>query len=638
MKARLLLAVGLLVTILVYWIGLHGPFLLDDSHNLKAVHDWLDGQMSWQYALLDNRSGMLGRPLSMGSFMLSAALSGFNPFSFKLGNLVIHLACGLVGWQVLRRALAQDTRLSPHADLTASLLVTIWLLHPINVSTVLYVIQRMAQMSTLFVLGSLWVYMAARRWLIVGKVRQGLAGLFLLFPLLVLAGLMGKENAAVAPALCLVLELAYFSGQPGPRRVVPAFFAVYLVLPAVVAVSALQYTRPGWLTNAYQLRDFTLWERLISEGRALMDYIGVLIFPRSPKLGIFTVDFVASTGLLSPPTTLICILALLAISGFAVVMRKRAPSLFAGWFFFLIAHSIESSFLPLELYFEHRNYLPAFGLWLGMAGLCELATRNLRTNLLSVRQLGLLVASGFILVFAFSTHGRARVWQSAPAMFAQALETHPNSIRAILANAGVGLNTGNMQMAYEAADRLLAHDNPRYKLLGRITRITYSCIDRTGASPEDLRQAVLLAQSKMTMFETHAFEVWEGLGPDADCGVVNPGMVADTIVSIANAATAQADTSVAKWRARLIAARLYGRVSRWGDALAQAKLAWQPNADAAVGGFLSRAYANNDMPDEADRIYAETKSRTNPNNSDDMAGLAELREFLDKRNSVHGTK
>jgi hypothetical protein len=216
-------------------------------------------------------------------------------------------------------------------------------------------------------------------------------------------------------------------------------------------------------------------------------------------------------------------------------------------------------------------------------------------------------------------------------MFAQALTAHPNSIRAILANAGVGMNTGNMQMAYAAAAQLTANENPRYRMLGYINRITYNCIDGIGASPEDLRQATQLAQSSVSIYETHAFEVLEGLGPDTNCGTVNSGMIADAIARIADSANRQPDSMVAKWRIRLVAARLYGRDGRWREALSQAKLAWQPNADAAAGGFLSRAYAHNGMLDEAERTYSETKARTNPYKTDDMEGLQNLREFLDAR-------
>jgi hypothetical protein len=627
MRAKILLGVALLATALLYWVGLHGPFLLDDTVNLRPVGQWLSGEATWQYVVFDNHSGLFGRPLSMASFLLSSALWGADSFAFKLGNLIVHLACGLLGWHVLRRALARDPHLAGNADLLASLLAAIWLLHPLNVSTVLYAVQRMAQLSTLFVLASLWTYLSARQQMIVGNLRPALLKLFVLFPLLLAAGLLCKENAAVAPALCLVLELAYFLRSPRSRTV-PAFFGIFVLLPAILAVGLLLLEPGRWLN--YSSRDFTLFERLLSQPRALLDYIGLLLFPRNPMLGLFTDDFAASTSLLEPMSTLWSLLALLAISAFAIALRKRAPSIFAGWFFFLVAHSVESGILPLELYFEHRNYLPALGLWLAVAGLCEWATRNVHTNVLSLRQLGLLVTGGFILVLGFSTHGRALVWQNNDTIVAQALKMHPTSLRANLASADIGIRQGNYQQATKAMSQLLKSSNPRDRLLARINRVTVDCAFGIGANPEDLRMAMQLAQPKLTLAEMDAFEALAAYGaqPHSNCGRVTSDMAANSISHIIDASM-QSDAYQGKWRSRVVAANLYGRAGDWKNALVQAKLAWQPSADPAAGGFLARAYAHNGMLDLAERTYAEVARRIRPDDINGKLGLAELRKFLD---------
>jgi hypothetical protein len=630
MQAKLVLAAALLATVLLYWIGLHGPFLLDDLPNLGSTQAWAQGQATWQEVVFSNDAGALGRSLSMASFLLSTALGGFNPFAFKLGNLVIHLACGLLGWQVLRRALARDQHLSGSADLIASLLAALWLLHPINVSTVLYAVQRMAQLSTFFVLASLWAYFSARQQLATGQLRRAWLGLFVLFPLLLVTGLLSKENAAVAPALCLVLELAYFTRQPRPGRMLPAFFGLFVALPAI-AVSALLLFKPARLLGAYAGRDFSLLERLLTQPLVLMDYIGLLLVPRNPLLGIINDDFVASTGLFSPPSTVIAILALLAISGFAVAMRKRAPSIFAGWFFFLVAHSVESTFLPLELYFEHRNYLPAFGFWLAVAGTCELATRNLRTNVLSRRQLGLLAAGGFALAFSFSTMGRAHVWANEDTIYAQTIKMHPTSSRANLAAIEIAVRQNDYQQSLAALSRLLASNNPRDRMLGHIHRVSVDCIFGLGANPDELRAAIKEAQPVLTLAEMQGFEVLDSYAkaPISKCGAVTPNLIASTIDSIVNAADAQSDDAEQKWRLRYLAATLYGRADDWTAALVQAKQAWQPSAAPVVGAFLARSYAHNGLRKEAESTYKQAVDRSSPYNMRDQMGLTELRSFLD---------
>jgi hypothetical protein len=628
MRARILLGLALLATLLVYWVGLHGPFLLDDSENLRPVQDWLSGTRSWQDVVLNNNSGMLGRPLSMLSFLASAALGGYSPYVFKLGNLIIHLLCGVLGWQMLRRAMAEDQALAPNADLIASLLVALWLLHPLNVSTVLYSVQRMAQLGAMFVLASVCVYLVSRRALIEGRTQRGFVGLFILFPLLLAAGLFSKENAAIAPGLCLVFELAYFWRRARAGLVVKSFFAVFVAVP-VVFVAGLLLIKPGRLIGGYVSRDFTLIQRLLSEPRALMDYLGQLVLPRNPKLGLFTDDFPVSTSLVSPHTTLWAILGLLALSALVIALRKRAPSVFAGWFFFLVAHAVESGFLPLELYFEHRNYLPAFGLWLALAGLCELLTRNLQTNVLSRRQLGWGAAIGFAAVFAFGAHGRARTWQHEDAIVAQALQTHPSSLRANLAAATLAVRANNLRPGYDALARLQASPKPLHKFLGRVDWVTLDCLGGKGANPSDLKRAVALAQHRLVISQMQAFDLLDRVSADKDCGLVSPSIIADSIDLIVDAATAQPDTALAKWRMRMISAKLYARSGDWKSALPQAELSWQPSAAPAAGAFLVRAYANNGMQVEAERTYLQVAARINRYSTQDIEGLAELRKFLD---------
>ncbi|MGO1000010.1 tetratricopeptide repeat protein [Lysobacter sp. CA196] len=630
MPARIVLLVAMALTFLIYWPGLSGPFLFDDLPNLNPVQSWLTGELSWQSVVFGNQSGMLGRPLSMASFLLSAELSGHSPYAYKLGNLVIHLACGFCGWQVIRRLLAQDERLSANSDLFASIVVALWLLHPINVSTVLYSVQRMAQLSTLFVLASLWTYLVARRQLIEGKTRRALLGLFLLFPLLVLAGLMSKENAAVAPALCLVIELAYFVSRQRPNRATQAFFGLFLLLPGLAVVGLLIAT-PDRLLSGYAERDFTLVERLLTQSRVLMDYVGTVLVPRTPLLGLYTDDFQPSTGLLSPPTTLFSLLALLAISAGAVALRKRAPSVFAGWFFFLVAHGVESSILALELYFEHRNYLPAFGLILAVVGLTSLVPKDLHTNVFTPRQLGLVIAAGFALSFAFATGGRAHVWQAEDLLLEQGLKHHPESMRAQLVRATIALRTGETQASYDAFADLLASKNPRNRVIGRISWVTLDCMRGVDVPPADLQRALIEARPKLSMAEVPALRLLARVVKEQGCGKLTDSAIADGISVMLEKAAAQPEYSRSKWLTRFLAAEMFLHAGRTAEAQKQAELAWNASGDLPTGALLAQIYAARKMRPEAERLLAELDKRMGPYDTQGRAELAKTKLLLDQR-------
>jgi len=633
--AKWLIAGALLTTALVYWVGLSGPFVLDDGNNLGPIFEWLHGENTWRHALFNNASGVFGRSLSMASLMLNAWIGGDDPFTFKLGNLIVHLLCGLVGWHVLRRVLALDRNLAAHADVAAALLTTLWLLHPLNVSTVLYAVQRMAQVSTLFTLAALLAYLVARTALEEKRIRCALLGLFVVFPSLVLLGLLGKENAAVAPALCLVLELAYFRRDTSSeavrsqRRVLGAFYGIFLVVPALLATILLAL-HPEHLLGGYSGRDFTLAQRLMSECRALMDYVGALLLPRSPTMGVFTDDFTTSVDLLSPPTTLYALLGLVAISTLAIAVRKRAPSIFAGWSFFLIAHAIESSIFPLELYFEHRNYLPSFGLLLALAGTAEFVTRNLRTEVLSRARLGIFVAGAYAITLGFSTLGRATVWADQGSLLTQEVHYHPDSARANVALALYAIHYNNDVVAQAAMNNLLRSENTRARELGYFNRVLVDCISKGSARAADLSDAAKLTLSHVTLSEMYVFEDLVSLDTQRTCTHAEPLALANTIESLLTAAHAQPDDKRPKWRLRLAAAQLYAAAGDWKRALPQAEQAWQPSADAPVGDFLVRAYVHNGMLAKAQQTFVEVTKRINRDDAKDQQGLVELKAFLDR--------
>lgn len=613
LHGRLLMYVAALAAIALYWSGLSGPFILDDTPNLAPLQRWLDGQATALELIFSNTSGSLGRPVSMLTLWASGASGGMHPFPFKLGNLLIHIACGFVGWQLLRRLLARDARLASHANEIAALLAGLWLLHPINVSTVLYAVQRMAQLSTLFVLLSVWAYLSARQHLADGRTGAAKRTLFLLFPALLLAGMFSKENAAVAPALCLVIELAYFLKEKRPGRALQAFFSIFLLLPAIATI-ALLVRMPDRLLGAYATRDFTLWERLLSQPRALMEYIGLYAWPRGELMGVYVDDFAVSTSLWSPPTTLWALLALVAVSIAAVLLRARAPSIFAGWFFFLAAHAIESSFLPLELYFEHRNYLPGFGLLLMSAGVLELAASRIGVAVHLRRRVVIAMASIAAVGFSIVTFQQVRVWQTQEGIVAQALAARPSSLRAILAQTALDVRDKRYERVRPLLQRLERDDSTRAQFSAHVSHMLIDCLEHGRADPSRLERIEALGMTHVALTEVLAYRPLANIARDGRCGTsIAVTDVADHIDRVLDKLAGQPDASEPKWMARSIATQLFMAAEEWDRAEEQGRLAWQPGStDTAIGGLLVRIYLRNGKVAEATRTLDEMRRQTRP--------------------------
>lgn len=631
--APVLVLIAVFVTAAVYWAGLKGPFIFDDGYALEPIAAWSRGETSWQDVVFGDASLLFARPIAMASFLLTTWLGGPDSFSFKLGNLVVHLLCGLLVWRIGRHAFALDKRLEKHADLLAVLLTAFWLLHPLHVSTVLYSVQRMAQLSTLFTLAAVAVYLNARRVLDTGAVRKAWVLLFVAFPLMVVAGLLSKQNAAVAPLLCLVFELAYFQGWRARRGTLGVFYGMFLLVPGAAAV-LLFALHPQKVLAGYQEWDFTLGQRLLTQPRALMDYIGMLLFPRGPRMGLYTDDFPISTGLASPPATWMAIAALAGVSAGAIALRKRAPTLFAGWFFFLGAHVVESTFLPIEMYYEHRNYLPSVGLLMALLGCAALVPSTLRFNVLTPRQLGLGAATGFVLVLGVATLGRVLVWQSMDGILVQALRFHPHSLRANFDAADLAASRGDYATHNALMQRLIASDDPRNRQMGRYELVAGNCRTGQGGNRVLMEAAVAERSPRITVMDSYAYMRLSSASRSADCGDVDRFAIAAYLERVLDAAAGQPETARPKWMARYLLAEMYSSAGHWTQATRQAELAWKASQDNKVGVFLARAYANTDRLDEASRMLALMQTRVPAHDTPGQSALSSLRATIAKRRSA----
>ncbi|WP_175455852.1 hypothetical protein [Pseudoxanthomonas sp. CF385] len=618
---------ALLVTACLYWPGLNGPFLFDDRFNFTVIQEWLRGEASLQKAIFGHQSLAWSRPVAMASFVANAAVGGDSSFYFKLGNLLVHLVCGTLVWRLCLRLTALDPRLAQLGRWPALAITAIWLLHPLHVSTVLYAVQRMAQLSSLFCLAAVLVYLRARSGL---QQRQPLSAtilnLYLSFPLLTLLGVLSKQNAAVAPALCLMLEWAYFQRDRLQWRVLAPFYGIFLILPAL-ALFALLLWKPHAILAGYEDYDFSLAQRLLTEARVLMDYLGQIVVPRAPLMGLYTDDFPISTGLLSPTTTLLSVFGLAGISICAWWMRERSPTVFAGWFFFLLAHVIESSFLPLDIYFEHRNYLPMVGILLALTGIAAPWLRELPTNVLRPQQLAWLGMGALVLALGFATFGRVLVWQSKDTIIAQGLRFHPDSLRAQLAEAGAADDRGDRTTYRRIMERLSASEAPTPRLVGSLYLLAMSCRQDSLPDLRLLHRAATTRLERITFTETHAFNVL-ALSSEKGCGPISQRMLADTVTQIADGATDQSADRQPQWLTRFAAANLYVRAQAWDEALRQAQLSWQPGADPGMGALLIQLYAREGDLAAARRTAAETGSRLKCHDDANLRNLGKVWEAV----------
>ncbi len=627
-QASLLFAAACAISVLTYWIGLQGPFLLDDQANLGTIPAWLAGQLGFGTLVFERGAGIFGRPISMASFAFNAWLGGYSPTSLKTGNLVIHVLCGLVLFGFLRRLLTQDACLQPKASWLAAIIALLWLLHPLHASTVLYVVQRMAQLSSLFILLGLWSYLELRLRLQRAPSLAVNMAFLLGIPMMTLLAFLSKENGVLLPLLCAVMEVAYFRSSPRPAAV-RSFLWLCLLVP--LAVGLLVFTlKPGFILDAYVTRDFTLAERLMSQGRVLCNYLWKLIVPNTPQMGIFADDFRASDGLLEPPTTLISWLFLLATSIAAIRWRKILPSVFFGWFFFLTAHALEAGPIALELYFEHRNYLPSVGILLALVSLTFAAGQALARQGIEIRRIGLLLLVGVAVVFAIGTHGRARVWRSDLLIAESSLHAHPNSLRANAFMLGTALDHGDMALATKIVDGMVASTQPRMRSMGYAYRVFIGCVYNQQGNPKDLDAFIATAPLPLTLAESQPFGTAYLATSKQPCKVTDDRILGHALARLADKAKSQPASRREMMLLRYQAASFLVRGGNWQAALPQAQLAWQDSAEPSVVLPLVLANLGMNRVEDAERVWQEANARSDASNEKEQSILRWLHEEIER--------
>lgn len=426
-SARWILLLALAVTVALYANGLGGPFLFDDHIHItqnKWVKieslAWPDLVQAWDSSFSSFPSN---RPLAQITFGINHALAGLDPWAFKLTNLAIHLATGLMVFVFTRlayRALRDTDKEPGKGTLLALATTTLWLLHPMQVSTVLYTVQRMAQLSSLVLLVALSSYIWGRLQIANGK--AGVGWILASAPIAAI-GFLAKENTVLLPLLLLATELTLLQGVTiAPKRgTIRSIWIVFIALP-LIAGSAYLVTHQGLLS--YETRPFDLQERVLTQPRVLLSYLRWLLVPDISAFGLFHDDMEISTGLTSPPSTLVAIIAWTGLTLAALVLRRKTPLFAFAVLFFLASHALESSIFPLEMVFEHRNYLASIGPLMFLAYLVIVASERF-----NVRSLAIALGALLLLSYTFVTHTRVGNWSSYKTFILSSAENHPESAR-----------------------------------------------------------------------------------------------------------------------------------------------------------------------------------------------------------------
>lgn len=349
-----------LFLIIIYSNSFQGQFVFDDTPNIVGNNNVHLGSLDWpniQKTFHGMEIHKISRPFSYFSLALNYYFGGLNVFGYHLVNFIIHYLAAIFLFLFIYNALKLPA-LREHYGQTnygIALLATVfWATSPLQVTAVTYIVQRMASMSGLFYIMSMYFYLK-------GRTAEKTWNQVILWSLCLLSAFFSfgsKENAILLPFSIWLFDLLLIQGATleNLTRNLKIFVPVTLV---VVAVS-LWYVNIGSILSgsAYDHRPFTLTERLLTQTRIIVFYISLLIYPVDSHLTLIH-DIELSTSFLTPWTTLPAIALILGLLALALYLVRQSPFISFAILFYFLNHAVESTFIPLELIYEHRNYIPS---------------------------------------------------------------------------------------------------------------------------------------------------------------------------------------------------------------------------------------------------------------------------------------
>jgi len=445
-----------------YQPAISGAFQLDDNFNLGGLEKVDDARSAFDF-VFSGMAGPIGRPLALASFALQAESWEQGAAAFLKVNIFIHLLNAALLALCLYQLALQRAIERHDAAIVAAVAASLWVLMPLLATASLLIVQRMTTLSAMFMLLGLSGYLFARS-KVDDRPTRALAGMSASLVAGTVLATLCKESGLLLPVLVLVLEATVLERPNSVKaRHWRIWQSIFLVLPLtlLLAYLASRISYPDWRVAS---RDFNAWERLLTETRILWVYLLKALVGMPSQLGVYQDVPTVSRSLLSP-ATILASFAWLSLLVASIVWRRRYPLFAVAVLWYLAGHLIESTVVPLELYFEHRNYIPVVGPLFALASFLFLHPRRRRIAGVLVPVFAI-VNAWFLYSFS-SLSGdpsfAARYWAA----------TYPESPRAVSRMAGIQLVEEGPLRALQTIDTfVIAH--PEYSPM-RISQLNILC-------------------------------------------------------------------------------------------------------------------------------------------------------------------
>lgn len=477
--------------LLAYSNTFKSPFLFDDTaHITENPYIRMENINSQTLSDAAFKSPLPERPVANISFALNYFFNRYNVLGYHLVNITIHLLSAIFMYLLLKITLTLPPLQGRfrYPQFLAFIAACLWLIHPIQTQAVTYIVQRMTSMASMFYIMSIYFYAKGR------LSQQSSRRSWLFFLACILTGILSfgcKEISATLPFFILLYEWFFFADlKPGwIKKHLPLIVTTFAV---IVLLSLLYFwAKPIRVMAAEHSRwGFTPVQRLLTEFRVVIYYISLLFYPNPARLSLEH-DFSISTSLFNPLQTFVCIIIVFALLILSIFLAKKHRLFSFCILWFLGNLFIESSFVGIELIYEHRLYLPSMFIIFAFAAVLW---RLLKPNVLKTSVFFIIA----VLLFA-ATYTRNKAWTDELTLWKDCVAKSPNRPRANYNLATAYYDSKDYHDAIKYYNRTLQLDPNRYDAVAGLGFVYFNLNDYQRA----LDYAVTAAAHNPK--ETHAY-------------------------------------------------------------------------------------------------------------------------------------
>lgn len=441
----------------IYGRVIHYNFIsLDDNEyvyeNYYVQKGLTSESIKWAFT---NTEAGIWIPGTWLSLMTDYELSGLNPGRFHLTNVLIHTANALLLFLLLNgmtRALWKS-----------AFIAGLFAVHPLQVESVAWITERKDVLSIFFMFSAMAAYLKYVK-------KPGILRYFFVL-LIYTAGLMTKPMLVTFPFILLLLDYWPLNRLRTTKEIPAGLFTgkffhapavgkinlnilvekiPFLILSSAVSLITLIIGKDSTLKNPDLL---TVYSRISNAVLSYAGYIFKILLPRnlaiSPDMGE-TLPF-WKTGMVLG--------ALLCVTVLVILLRKRYPFFFFGWFWYITALLPVTGIFQTgsQLISDRFTYMPVIGIFFMLTYGGEIILKKLRRPFIPA----VFAAAAALLSLSAVSWVQAGYWRDTLTFFGHAAKVTSSNW---IAYNSIGIeyeNRGDLSGAVENFSKA-AGFNPKY--------------------------------------------------------------------------------------------------------------------------------------------------------------------------------